>query len=408
MSLDSDENQSQQTLETFRAGTTTEDITRTIRLRLEGAAWKHERVKCAIEDWQRVARYTADLLPSFPPYRWGSRDTQLRRVVRREFDNLDIYAHDRDAAVAIARNAFSSWHERGRPGDRPQGEFGDGDYLQMSTSSSSKKRRQIAPNNQGYGLEVSLINERSLTPSSMWFHADAGEYQREWLELVTDEDEDADLGVVELRYDETGQLWAHISVSKPVEVYEPGDVATTVGVDFGERVLWAAAVVDSEGVESVELESGREFRHYREQLERQREQLSEQGDLKGVRETRGDRERYTEQETHTATRRIVELASTHAPCKIRFEDLSDYRETATDAIHDWPHGMLTEQLAYKATEAGLPVEAIDPAKTSISCRKCGETNPAFRDGDDFECWECGYEVHADVNAAINIATWEGE
>jgi transposase len=68
--------------------------------------------------------------------------------------------------------------------------------------------------------------------------------------------------------------------------------------------------------------------------------------------------------------------------------------------------MLTEQLAYKATEAGLPVEAIDPAETSITCRQCDETNPAFRDGDDFECWECGYEVHADVNAAINIAQWD--
>jgi transposase, IS605 OrfB family, central region len=183
------------------------------------------------------------------------------------------------------------------------------------------------------------------------------------------------------------------------------DVNMVVGVDFGERVLWAAAVVGPDGVKQVEMESGREFRHYREQLDRRREQLSEQGDLRGIRETRGDRERYTEQKTHTATRRIVDLAAEHAPCKIRYEDLTDYRETADDAIHDWPHGMLTEQLAYKATEAGLPVEAIDPANTSITCRQCGETNPQFRDQDDFECWECGYEVHADVNAAINIAQW---
>lgn len=39
------------------------------------------------------------------------------------------------------------------------------------------------------------------------------------------------------------------------------------------------------------------------------------------------------------------------------------------------------------------------------CRECGETNPQFRDGDDFGCWECGYEVHTDLNAAINIAQW---
>lgn len=58
---------------------------------------------------------------------------------------------------------------------------------------------------------------------------------------------------------------------------------------------------------------------------------------------------------------------------------------------------------YKAIEAGIPVTTVDPAGTSDSCRQCGAENPAFRDGDLFECWECGYEVHADVNAAINIA-----
>ncbi|MEZ3118224.1 transposase [Halobaculum sp. MBLA0147] len=70
--------------------------------------------------------------------------------------------------------------------------------------------------------------------------------------------------------------------------------------------------------------------------------------------------------------------------------------------------MLTRQLAYKATEAGLPVEAVEPAGTSVTCRQCGASDPAFRDGVDFECLACGYEVHADVNAAINIAQQEPE
>jgi Transposase and inactivated derivatives len=65
--------------------------------------------------------------------------------------------------------------------------------------------------------------------------------------------------------------------------------------------------------------------------------------------------------------------------------------------------MLTKQIAYKAREAKIPVHKGDPSNTSITCRQCGETNPAMREGTDFECWECGYEVHADVNAAINTA-----
>jgi len=388
-------------LDTFRAGTKEVDITRTIRIQLHGATWKHERVKRAIADFQRVARYTANLLPSFPAYRWDNRDTQLRRVVREKFDDLCIYAHDRDSAVNKAREAFSSWKERGKPGDRPQGEFGNSDYFRFSTSYSSKKRRQIRPNEQGYGFQLSIINDRSIEPQKMWFSIDIGTYQREWIEKVVSGD--ADMGVVELRYDDSGQLWAHISVSEPVEVYQPNDVETTVGVDFGERVLWALAVVDSDGVQKVEMESGREFRHYREQLERRRKDLSEKSDLQGVKKTRGDRERYTEQQTHTATRRIIDVAAEYAPCVIQYENIDGYRQSADDPIHDWPHGMLTNQLLYKSKEAGLPVDDINPKNTSITCRKCGETNPRFRSGDEFECWECGYQVHADVNAAINIA-----
>lgn len=392
----------QETLANFRADTTTVDINRTFRLKLEGSQWKHDRVQQAIDEWQNVARYAADLLPSFQAYQWGNRNAQLKRVVRGKFDDLDIYAHDRDAAVEKAREAFSSWHECGQPGEPPHGDFGNSDYFRMSTSSGGKGRREIVENDRGYGLQISLINQRGIDPKSMWFHVNVGDFQREWLQKVIDDE--AELGTVELRYDDNGTLWAHVSVSESVKVYKPGDVNKVVGVDLGERVFWAAAVVGSEGVEAVEMESGREFRHYREQLEQRRKTLSENGDLQGVRETRGDRERYTEQETHTATRRIVDLAANHAPCVIRFEDLTDYRETAADPIHDWPHGMLTEQLAYKATEAGLPVEAIDPAETSITCRKCDTTNPAFRSGPNFECWDCGYQVHADVNAAINIAT----
>lgn len=407
--MSSDQNTaSQSTFESFRAGTTTTEITRTIRVPLEASTKKRERIQLAIEEWQRVASYTADVLPSFNFYQWSSRSTQLRRVVRAECDDLDIYAHDRDAAVAKAREAFASWHERGQPGESPQGDFGDADYYRMSTSSSSKKRREIVENDRGYGLRVSLLKSPQ---DDLWFHIRAGEYQREWIEKIVDGT--AEMGVVELRL-RGGRLWAHISVTEEVEVYDPADVRTVVGVDLGERVLYAAAVVsdsdaDSEDgvpVEAVEMESGREFRHYREKLERRREQLSERGDLAGVRATKDDRRRYTEQETHTASRRIVELAAAHTPCKIRIEDLSGYRETAEEPIHDWPHGMLTRQIAYKATEAKIPVEQIDPQNTSITCRRCGETNPAFRSGDEFECWECGYEVHADVNAAINIATWD--
>ena len=81
-----------------------------------------------------------------------------------------------------------------------------------------------------------------------------------------------------------------------------------------------------------------------------------------------------------------------------------YRETAEDPIHDWPYNRLQEKIIYKAKEEGIPVAKVNPRETSITCRKCNVTNPQSRKTrDEFECVNCGYTVHSDVNAAMNIA-----
>ena len=96
----------------------------------------------------------------------------------------------------------------------------------MSTSLSSKQRRQLVKNDRGFGLKASLIRG-SRNPLSLWFYVHVGDCQREWLEKVIAGD--AETGVVEFRFAD-GRLWAHVSVTEPVEVYEPGDVETVVGL----------------------------------------------------------------------------------------------------------------------------------------------------------------------------------
>jgi IS605 OrfB family transposase len=237
-----------------------------------------------------------------------------------------------------------------------------------------------------------------------------GEYQREYLEVITDGE--GDNGSAEVHLSDSGAAFLHLTVTQDVEVYEPDDVPRWVGVDIGENVLYAATVVaEDDGevtIEAVDMERGREFRHHRERLKQKRSRLQEQDDLRGVRAVRDEHRRYTKHVLDTASRRIVDLAIEHAPCAIAIEDLTHYRETADDPIHDFPYAELQQKISYKATDEGIPVTANDPAETSITCRKCGETNPQMRDGSEFECWDCGYEVHADVNAAINIALRETE
>jgi IS605 OrfB family transposase len=151
------------------------------------------------------------------------------------------------------------------------------------------------------------------------------------------------------------------------------------------------------------MESGREYRHTREQIKRSRDQANRDGDLRAVRDARHSYRNYTDHITNVASRRVVDLAVEHSPATIQLEDLTHYRENATDAIHDWPYAEIQDKIAYKATAEGIPVATVDPAGTSSTCRKCGADNPRARDGHDFQCLDCGYQVHADVNAAINIA-----
>jgi IS605 OrfB family transposase len=293
-----------------------------------------------------------------------------------------------------AAESFKSWRKRGKPGDSPRGDFGDGDYLSLRSDDVT-----LTPNDSGYGLKTSFI---SYNP--VWFGVGGGAYQREFLDRIADSDDSASLGSAELHL-ENDSLEAHLTISWDVDSYRVGDVNTTVGVDLNDDPLAAAAVWSESGdsVEAVEMVSGSEFRHYRERMKQQKDEAMRDDNLKAVVDARRDYQKYTEHVTHMAARRVVDLAVEQTPCRINLEDLTHLRETVDDPIHDWPYAEIQEKIVSKAQEEGIPVTMVDPRNTSTTCRKCGETNPAMRQERQFECWECGYEVHADVNAAVNIA-----
>ena len=375
-------------LSQYVAGTTTEPVVRTIKCPLATSNRTRERVQECVDAWQEVLEWAYAIMPSLPAHGWSRQNTTLYRMVGEEFPNNNgLGAHDaREAAYKVAE-AFDAWESNGQPGERPQ--YSRGEFLRLRDTSFNAERSDGV-----LGLKVGL---QPYNPE--WFRIEAADYHRKHLQRVVDGE--ATLGAGELRI-EGDTVYAHLTVKDDVEVYKPADVSRHVGVDLGENVLFTAAVVGND-VEAVEMESGREFRHYRERLKERQQRLQERGDLRGVKQNRGEYERYTEHVTNTATKRIVDLAREHAPCAIRLEEMGDYRETSPDPIHDWPRGMIVEQICYKATVAGIPVEFVDPAYTSQTCRKCGQTDDAARDGAEFHCRRCGYEVHADVNAAINIA-----
>ena len=74
----------------------------------------------------------------------------------------------------------------------------------------------------------------------------------------------------------------------------------------------------------------------------------------------------------------------------------------SNTASEWAFRCLYEYVAYKAREQGVETVQVNPRNTSKRCSTCGFTHDDNRDGEDFACLDCGYQNHADDNAAKNI------
>lgn len=119
-------------------------------------------------------------------------------------------------------------------------------------------------------------------------------------------------------------------------------------------------------------------------------------------------------QNHLFSREVVNFAvQTHA-ATIHIEDLSGFgkdndgnaEEKKEFVLRNWSYYELQNMIAFKAAKYGIKVEKIRPAYTSKTCSWCG--HQGFREGVTFicenpECKQFGEKVHADYNAARNIA-----
>ncbi|SEH40629.1 transposase, IS605 OrfB family, central region [Halopenitus malekzadehii] len=211
-----------------------------------------------------------------------------------------------------------------------------------------------------------------------------------------------------LRYDEaTDEFYLNISTRRtdgddaegPADTEHPDQ--TVLGIDLGVNNL----AVSSTGT----FWQGDDYDHWCREFEKRRGEMQQRGTQAahnallrlGKRE-----EAWRTQYIHTIANELVSEAVEHDCDVIAFEELSDIRERLPHAKwhHVWAFRRLFEYVSYKAPEQDISVEKVEPNHTSQRCSRtdCGFTHEDNRQGEQFECQKCGYEVNADYNAGKNI------
>ncbi len=177
-----------------------------------------------------------------------------------------------------------------------------------------------------------------------------------------------------------------------------------LGVDLGIVALAA----DSDGRQH----SGAEIEKRRRNIQKRRRGLQKCGTKAAKRRLRklaGRQRRYQTFTNHCISKALVTDAE-RTGRGLALEKLKGIRGRVTarggDArarLGNWAFGQLGDFLSYKAKRAGVPVCFVDPRNTSRECRACGCIDKRNRrDQATFRCIACGYEAHADTNAAANI------
>jgi IS605 OrfB family transposase len=197
-----------------------------------------------------------------------------------------------------------------------------------------------------------------------------------------------------------GDFYLHVRTKADVDDPVPDENGTVLGVDLGIKNI----AVTSTGL----FWSADELNHWRQEYVERRTSLQEcesrwaHENVQAVgRKETGRFEQYL----HRVANDLVAEASESGCSVIAFEDLTDIRDQMPDArkFHEWAFNRLYDYVSYKAEERGIRVEQVNPKNTSRRCSSCDFTHEDNRPSQDtFRCQSCGYENHADYNAAKNI------
>ena len=200
-----------------------------------------------------------------------------------------------------------------------------------------------------------------------------------------------------------GRWWLHVVVTILAPEIEPTD--QVMGVDLG--IVRPAVTSNNRflGKRAWKAIEGKLFH-----LKRALQKKGTKSAKRHLKRVRGKQARFRRTNDHILSKQIVAAADPGAT--IVLENLTDIRKrtkirkkTETRRrVHAWSFAQLKSFIEYKAEGRGCTVVAVDPRHTSHACSCCGHTaRNNRRSRGRFVCRACGFELHADLNAARNIA-----
>lgn len=218
-------------------------------------------------------------------------------------------------------------------------------------------------------------------------------------------------GEADLVYNK-GKFFLFQTVEVPEDDVE--DIEEFIGIDLGLTDI----LVTSDG----KKHSADWINQYREQRQKVRKSIQSKGTqgrthsckrgcAKLLKRLKGREKTTMTIINHTIAKNIVLTAKTEHK-GVAIEDLTNIRftskrrnKTFRTKMGGWSFAQLRSFIEYKAKLYGVNVVVVEPAFTSKTCSVCHHIG--IRKNKSFKCPNCGTNMDADVNAAINIASLGG-
>jgi putative transposase len=178
-----------------------------------------------------------------------------------------------------------------------------------------------------------------------------------------------------------------------------------IGVDLNTT---GHAVVAADPLTGKVLKLGKKLHYARTSSTQNCTKLYREGKLWKLKKNKSREKKEFKSALHKIARQIVGFAESFC-AGLKFEKLFSYRYFSHRTVEDsyefsFENGSfvtLLNLIEKRALSRGIPVEYVNPMNTSKRCSRCGAFGRRMRKR--FECPHCGRVIHADVNAAFNIA-----